>query len=264
MVFYGGILGNSTTGKLSLYEIWGAVLALLAFLSLYYFSGYIISEVYTGCYDAYDSWFCQRVLSPITNGLMNIVEPIIFGFISLFIVRYFVKTADYSVVFTIFSVILALFFLGSWVLDYIFDPVLAGGYEGFAFSLIYTLMAAVGALLGRKMRERSIPETGRLRASNAHKKWDTDYFFCAFLILHASFYISTTILFNRGGDWSLILSLGMWLLVALTGIVLLHASRRRNDRSQGDKVIALVVAYVMLMVPLGASATLGFLFMLYS
>lgn len=255
-----GTLENSFIGKLSRKEFLGAGLALSAFLILYYISGYFIGQLYMGCYDAAESWFCRTVLDdPIADRLLfNLLEPLILGFVSGSVARIGVRTADQSSVFAVFSAGLALFLVGERGFYYFFESYWIVGFQDIAFSLIYFLMAAVGAFFACRVGRVSSPTAGGLPVARGRLWLDVGSIVCVLLVLHTLFIFFTIRFFDEGGDW-FVVPLGLWLLVALAGVVLLHLARRGGERSEGFRIFALVVAYGLLMVP---TAIAGFLVLL--
>lgn len=254
-----GTLEVSSTGKFSPREWLGAGLALVVFLVLYYLTGYLLGQLYLWCYMAEEPGGCQVWLDSVAiQFVFNIVEPVILGFATLYIIRICLAKADIVAVFKAFSGGVVLFFGGKWGFYYVSGLSSSAGYGDVAFSLMYFLMVVVGAFLASRLSGPAIPAVASRRMIGVREQLDTGYVFFALLVLHCVLYVITYQLFDYGGSWFAI-ALGLWILVALAGIVFLHASPRTSESSRVGRVMALVVAYGLLIVPVGMAAFLALL-----
>lgn len=245
-----GTLERSSNGKLSRKEFLGAGIALSAFLILYYISGFFIGQLYMGCYDVDESWFCQAVLDdPIVDHLLfYLIEPLVLGGVSVFFARIGVKTADQRLVFAVFTAGLALFLLGERGFYYFFESYWIVGFQDIVLSVIYFLMVATGAFLAHRAGGEWYASTGGdAHVTGGQQRLAVGYIVCGLLVLHVFFYFCTAWLFDGGGG-GFAVTVGLWLLVAVAGVVLLHRAPRQGERSERLRISALVIAYVLLTV----------------
>lgn len=259
-----GTLETSSIWDFSRKELLGASLAFSAFLILYYISGYFIGQLYMGCYDATESWFCRTILDDVISErlLFNLLEPLILGFVSASIARIGVKTADQNSVFAVFSAGLALFLLGERGFYYFYEDYWIVDFQSIALSLIYFLMVAVGAFCASRLGRQHAPMAGDSPVAGKRLRLGVGYIVSVLLVLHTLFFFCAMRFLEDGGDWFYI-PLGLWFLVALAGVVLLHRARREGEPSGGFRVLALVVAYGLLMVPTVIAAFLAFIVAMY-